>query len=105
MVLAKYSPEGLEAVRNDGYVTREASAARVAASLGGSLEAMYFFGSGDWTHVGIMELPSVDDGFALASMFNTVSTHERIEIRELRTGAEADAAIAAQIDWTRPGQG
>ena len=43
--------------------------------------------------------------FAVSSMAGASGTFERFEIHHLRTAEEADKAVAAQVDWTPPGQG
>ena len=100
---SKYTPEALAAVREAGYASREAVMKSITEQLGGKLLSQYWISSPDYDFVAIAELPSADDAFALLSMSDAGGASVRNRAIELRTSAEADAAIAKQLTWTPPG--
>lgn len=99
---AKYTPENLAAARKQGYATREEAMRSVAGQYGGSVVATYWPSSAQWDFICIADLPSVDDGFALAGHSNASGAFARVEAVQLWTSAEADAATTRSIDWTPP---
>jgi uncharacterized protein with GYD domain len=104
MVLGKYTADALAAVRRESYQSRAAGGDKMAASVNGRFEAMYFIPDGTWDLLAMLECN--DDGlFAISSMAGASGTFERFEVHQLRTAEEADAAIAAPVAWAPPGQG
>lgn len=102
-VSAKYTPEALAAVRKAGYASREPAIKSMIEQFDGKFLAVYWPLSPDWDFVALAELPSTDDAFAIQSFGDATGAFLRSQYTELRTSAEADAAIARQVDWTRPG--
>ena len=101
---SKYTPETLAAARKEGLAHREAAAKAIIEQLGGKLLAFYWLSSPDWDYLGIGEFASADDPYALVSMAMASGAFQRSQVTPLRTSAEADAAIARQLNWTPPGQ-
>ena len=99
----KYTPEALAAARKEGFASREAVAKAMVESAGGRVICNYWPFSPDWDYLGIGEFPSSDAAYALQSMLLASGAIQRFKTTELRTGAEADAAIAQQLKWTPPG--
>lgn len=102
-VSAKYTPEALAAVRKAGFASREPMMKSMAEQFGGKFLTVYWPASGDWDFVAIAELPSVDDAYAMVSFSNATGSFQKSQATQLRSSAEADAAIARQLQWTPPG--
>ena len=100
---AKYTPETLAAVRKAGYASREPALKSLVEQFDGKFLAVYWTSSPDWDFVAIAELPSADNAFAMQSFGDATGALQRSQYTQLRTSAEADAAIARQVDWTPPG--
>jgi uncharacterized protein with GYD domain len=101
MALGKYTPSGLAGVRKDGYGSREQGLQKWAASVGGTLECMYFMSSGDWDFVAIASVDS-DAMFAVSSQGGASGAFERMQVHELRSGDEADGLIGRAGAWKPP---
>ena len=99
---AKYTPEAAATVREAGYASRVDTTKAMAASLGGTCESVWFT-TGDWSIHFIIDLPTEAAAFAVDSVAWASGTGERIIFQPLFTAAEADAAIAAKVDYTPPG--
>src|SRR5215218_2184491 len=104
VAFARYSPEALEGIRKVGYASREPALENLCKSLGGTLEAIYFLNASHWHLMTIQDLPDTDAVFALFSFVGANGAIPEAEIIELRSPAEADAAVARQLNWTPPGQ-
>ena len=100
----KYTPEALAAVRKAGFASREPQMKSMAEQFGGTVVAVYWPATPDWDFVCLADLPSADDAYAVASFSNASGSFLRVQATQLRTSAEADAAIARQLNWTPPGQ-
>jgi uncharacterized protein with GYD domain len=104
VAFAKYAPEALQGIRDVGYASRQPVLEKMCESLGGRLEGIYFVSSPRWHLMTIQELPDTDAVFALISFVGATSAIADAEIIELRSPAEADAAMARRLSWTPPGQ-
>lgn len=100
---AKYTPEALAAVRKAGFASREPQMKSIPEQFGGKLIAVYWPASPDWDFVLLAELPSADDAYAVMSFGSSTGSFLKSQATQLRTSAEADAAIARQLNWTPPG--
>ena len=100
---AKYTPEALAAARKEGFAGREAASNALVESVGGRTLGTYFPASPDWDILSVADLPSADVAYAVQSMAMASGAMQRFQMTHLRTGAEADAAIARQMTWTPPG--
>lgn len=104
MVMGKYTPTGMEGVRKDGYTSRVQGLEKWAASVGASMECMYFMPSGDWDYVAIADGDS-DALFAVCSQGVASGVFARTQVYELKSGEEADRAIAGGGVWKPPSSG
>jgi uncharacterized protein with GYD domain len=104
MATAKYTPQALQGVRKDGYQSRQPALEKLAESLGGKLEQVYFAVSPNCDLVAIMELPDSAAAFALLSMANASGVTQDGDVFELLSPTQADAAISGQIQYIPPGQ-
>jgi uncharacterized protein with GYD domain len=103
-ISAKYTPEAHAAVRQAGHASRETAMTQMLNDFGGKLISVYWLSSPNQDFVGISELPSSDQMFAMISLAEATGAFVRIEGFELRTSAQADAAIAQHTTWKPPGQ-
>ena len=99
---SKYTPEAAAAVREAGYASRIAATNAMAASVGGTVESIWFT-TGDWSVHIIFDFPSEATAFAIESMAWATGNGTSIDVQPLFTPAEADAAIAAKVDFIPPG--
>ena len=101
LFLAKYAPDALAAVRKEGYSSRPAAMDKLVASVGGSVESVYFMPSSSWDFLSIVNASS-DGVFAICSVAMASGAFARTDIHELRTADEADRLISGQLDWSPP---
>lgn len=99
----KYTAEALAAVREAGFVSREPQMQAVVEQMGGKFLAVYWPASPDWDFVVLCDLPNADAAYAMVSFSNASGTFLKTQAVQLRTSAEADSAIAPQVEWTPPG--
>lgn len=102
LTLTKYTPDALAAVRKEGYTSRVQNLRTLMESVGGSLESLYFMPSAQWDFVAINNCDS-DAAFAILSLGSSSKVVERVEMYELKTGEEADSAVARQMQYRPPG--
>ena len=102
MFSAKYTPEAAAKVREAGYASRVEPHKALTASLGGTCESIWFT-TGDWSHHVVVDMPSEAAAFAVESVAWATGLVERLNVQPLFTAAEADAVIAADVDYTPPG--
>lgn len=101
LIEASYTPEGVNGVRSGGGSARRDVIAKVAESVGGSLETFYFsFGKHDV--VTIVDLP---DNEAAAAVALTVNGSGAVAIRTtvLLTPEEVDEAARRSVEYSPPG--
>ena len=102
LVSAKYTPEAAAKVREVGYASRVDAVKALAAAVGGTFESIWFT-TGDWSIHGVFDFPSEAAAFVVDSVGWASGTFERAIAQPLFTAEEADAAIAAKVDYTPPG--
>jgi uncharacterized protein with GYD domain len=102
-IAPKYTPETLAAVRKAGFASREPAMKALAEQFGGKFVAVYWLASPDWDYVSLIDLPSADNVYAIMSFDFASGAFLKGNATQLRTSAEADAAIARQLTWTPPG--
>lgn len=100
---AKYTPEGLAAIHKDSYASRVSINEKLAASLGGTMECLYYMEGGDFNFMMIVDVPA-DVPFGIVARGQASGFYERIECRRLLSAEEADRSIGNQGDWVAPGQ-
>ena len=99
---ASYTKEGLQGLMKDGGSKRRAAIEKLAESVGGKLEALYYaFGDSD-VYV-IMDLPD-NVSAAAAALIVGASGSVRIKTTVLLTVEDVDAATHKSMSYTPPGQ-
>ena len=100
---ASYTKEGLSGLVTEGAAARREMAGRLAASLGGSVEALYYaFGDSDL--YAIADLPD-DAAAAAVSLSIGASGTASIKTTVLVTPETIDEAIARSADYQPPAAG
>ena len=103
--LAKYTPEALAAVLEAGYSSRQQLADQITGSLGGRVESYNWMKpGGEWDAAVIWDMPA-EAFFAMSGRIAAGGALARSVIYEIQTSQEADAAAAAEVDYTPPGDG
>lgn len=100
---AKYTPSALANIQADGLQAREDALRAGWESVGATMEVCYFANAAEpWDVVCIVNAPSSDAVFA---MVNTAMTSGAVTgglCMELRTAAEATAALATPRTYSTP---
>jgi uncharacterized protein with GYD domain len=101
LIEASYTLEGVKGVQSAGGSSRRDVVAKVAESVGGSMECFYFaFGEHDvYT---IVDLPDNESAAAVALTVNAAGG-ARIRTMVLLTPEEVDAASKASVEYRPPG--
>ena len=101
LIEASYTQDGAKGVQSAGGTSRRDAVAKLAESVGGSLESFHFaFGDAD-AYV-IVDLPDNESAAAVALTVNTsgaVTTKTVV----LMTPEEVDAAAKRSVDYRAPG--
>jgi uncharacterized protein with GYD domain len=102
LLQVNYTLDGVKGVLSKGGSARRAAAEAAAASVGGTLESLYF-AFGDTDVFAIADLP---DNSAAAALALTVSGSggATVETTVLLTPEEIDAATKASVTYTAPGR-
>ncbi|MGQ0615663.1 MAG: GYD domain-containing protein [Acidimicrobiia bacterium] len=101
LAYARYTPEGVRGLLQEGGTSRASSISRTVENLGGNLEGFYFmFGTDD--AVALIELPTNVDAAALSLAIGATGL---IGIRTvpLLTPEELDQATRTVVDYRPPG--
>ncbi|MGW2784908.1 GYD domain-containing protein [Streptomyces populi] len=101
LIQARYTPEGARGVIEEGASGRRAAVDHVVASLGGTVEAMYFsFGEDDF--VCILDFP---DAVSMAAVSLRVKASGALHTRAtpLLTLDETDEAARREVAFRPPG--
>jgi len=101
MVKGSYTNEGLKGLMKDGGTGRRDAVAKAVASLGGTLEAIYF-GFGDTDVYVIADMPDATSVSAVA-LAAGASGAVRVSTCELLTPEDVDMAIAKTVNYRSPG--
>ena len=98
---ASYTADGVKGLQSEGGTSRRDAIAKVAESVGGRLESLYFaFGERDLYTV--VELPDNESATAVALTVNA-SGAVRVRTTVLLTPEEVDAAAKRSVEYTPPG--
>lgn len=102
LVQGSYTQSGVKGLLSEGGTGRRAATERLAASVGGTLEAYYFtFGSDDF--VLIVDVPSPEAAAAMSlAAAASGALHARVTV--LLTPEEVDAATRLSPAYRPPGQ-
>lgn len=96
-----YVGDGLKGLLADGGSKRREAAAAAMASVGGSLDCMYYaFGETDL--YGICDLPDASSAAAVSLLINA-SGAVKLSLKPLLTPEDLDAAAAKSPTYTPPG--
>lgn len=102
MAVGSYTQEGLQGLLKDGGTGRRKAVEQVAASLGGSVEAMYYaFGEDDFFI--IFDAPD-NVSAAASSLLVNVTGAVNFRIVALLTPEEIDEAAQKTVNYRPPGQ-
>ena len=102
MIKASYSTEGIRGVMEKGGSARADAIGKLAASVGGSVESVYFtFGADDV--VAIVEAPSHEAMAAIAGTVGRTGALSKYETVVLLTPAQIDEAAGMTVDYSPPG--
>lgn len=101
LIQATYTAEGIKGVLQDGGTGRRQAVERMAESVGGRVEQMYFaFGEAD-TYV-IVDLPS-NAASAAVGLTISASGAVRMKTAVLLTPEEIDDAARMEVAYRAPG--
>jgi uncharacterized protein with GYD domain len=102
LIKASYSTEGIKGVMDKGGTARADAIGKLAASVGGSVESVYFtFGADDI--VAIVDAPSHEAMAAIAGTVGRTGALSKYETVVLLTPAQIDAAAGLTVDYSPPG--
>jgi uncharacterized protein with GYD domain len=102
LVKAAYTADGAKGVQSAGGTSRRDAVAKMAESLGGSLESFYF-AFGDTDAYVILDMPDNQSAAAASIAVNT-SGGASSEVVVLLTPEEIDAAANLSADYRAPGR-
>jgi uncharacterized protein with GYD domain len=101
LIEASYTLDGVRGVQSAGGSSRRDAVAKVAESVGGSLESFYF-GFGDSDAYVIVDLPDNESAAAVALTVNAAGGAATKTV-VLLTPEEVDAAAKRSVDYVPPG--
>jgi uncharacterized protein with GYD domain len=101
LIEASYTVDGVRGVQSAGGSSRRDAVAKVAESVGGSLESFYF-GFGDSDAYVIVDLPDNESAAAVALTVNAAGGAATKTV-VLLTPEEIDAAAKRSVDYVPPG--
>ena len=101
LIEASYTLEGVRGVQSAGGSSRRDAVAKVAESVGGTMECFYF-GFGDRDAYVICDLPDNESAAAVAITVNAAGG-ATVRTITLLTPEEVDAAAQRSVDYRPPG--
>ena len=101
LVQASYTGEGLKGLMKDKASGRKAAVRAAMASVGGSLEAMYFC-FGDHDAIVLVDAPD-NVSVAAVSLAASASGLARVTTTPLLTIEETDQALEKAVQYSPPG--
>ena len=101
LIEASYTVDGVKGVQSAGGTSRRDAVAKLAESVGGSLESFHF-GFGDSDAYVIVDLPDNEAATAVALQVNA-SGAVTAKTTVLLTPEEVDAAAERSVDYRAPG--
>lgn len=97
-----YNAEGAAGLMKEGGSSREKSLTELVSGMGGTVESFYYaFGTDDV--VGVIDMPDLVTGAALSLAVNA-SGAVSVNVTQLITPAEMDAASQMVVNYRPPGQ-
>jgi uncharacterized protein with GYD domain len=101
LIEASYTLDGVKGLQSAGGSSRRDAVAKVAESVGGSLECFYF-GFGDSDAYVIVDLPDNESAAAIALTVNAAGGATTKTV-VLLAPEEVDAAAKRSVDYRAPG--
>jgi uncharacterized protein with GYD domain len=101
LIEASYTRDGVKGVQSAGGSSRRDAVAKVAESVGGSLESFHF-GFGDADAYVIVDLPDNEAAAAVALTVNAAGG-ATTKTTVLMTPEEVDAAAQRSVEYAPPG--
>ncbi len=101
LIEASYTLNGVKGIQSAGGSARRDAVAKVAESVGGSLESFYF-GFGDADAYVTVDLPDNEAATAVAVTVNAAGG-ATVKTVVLLTPEEVDAAAKRSVDYRPPG--
>jgi uncharacterized protein with GYD domain len=101
LITGSYTTQGIKGVMAEGGTARVAAVKKLIASLGGSVESMYFGFGGDDYYITV-DLPGNTE-MAAGAMPTAASGAVNIRTGVLLTPEEVDAAVKMSADYRAPG--
>lgn len=102
VVMAKYTPAALAAVREAGYASRVGPMRAATEAAGGTFKTVVFLDSGEWDFIATAEGPS-GLNFMMGPLSSASGAFEKVRYFEARTAEEMDAISRGDLNWTAPG--
>jgi uncharacterized protein with GYD domain len=102
LVSANYAGEGIKGLLKEGGSSRKAAVEKLAGSLGGSVESMYYaFGESD-----LYVIADMPDNASMAALALVVGSSGAVTTKTtvLMTPAEVDEAAKKSPDYRPPGK-
>ena len=99
----KYTPEGVKGFIKEGGSSRQEAIEKLFASVGGSLESLYFSSAGPGYYI-IVNMPDKESAIAMAATAVSTGAITADQMVELITPAEADEAVKKSPMYRAPGQ-
>ena len=105
LAMAKWNAKGAAGTRTDGFANRAAATRGIWESMGATVESVYYSTTSDeWDVFAIVDGVTSDQVFAVANTVMSGGAVDRAWAIELRTGEEADRALAMKVLYTPPSQ-
>jgi uncharacterized protein with GYD domain len=101
LIAASYTAGGVRGVQSAGGSSRRDAVAKVAESVGGTLESFYF-AFGDHDVYTVLDLPDNESAAAVALTVNAAGA-ATAQTTVLLTPEEVDAAAQKSVDYRPPG--
>ncbi|MGD2146753.1 MAG: GYD domain-containing protein [Anaerolineae bacterium] len=101
LLVGSYTDEGLKGLLREGGSKRKEAAAKLAASVGGKLEALYFaLGDNDF-----YEIVDVSDNVSVSALSLVANSTGAVKLKTvaLLTAEEVDQAVKETVDYRPPG--
>jgi uncharacterized protein with GYD domain len=101
LITGSYTTQGVKGVLAEGGSARVAAVTKLMASLGGSVESMYFGFGGDDFYITV-DLPGNTE-MAAGALTTAASGAVSIRTIVLLAPEEVDAAVKMSVDYRAPG--
>jgi uncharacterized protein with GYD domain len=100
--LFRYNVDGAPGLLKDKASGREAAMRKGFASTGGEMQALYWSINGEYSAATVVEFPDNLSATAFEAAISASGAFERLEVCEVLTTAEMDAALAKSVAYRPP---